>query len=238
MSGVPCPLGLAGVGFALGHRDRRGLGFPGEAGARSSDRDPSTIPSEYLERSNAQRSLCFEEMSFTVNDRTRPSISCSRRRGPYVVFADSISAYAIRDVHPEALRAMATIDSGEEVPVAEIFHGWLASFSAPPVTDEALLQFRHWPRVQKVRLFRTWISDAGLDALTAANNLRRLSLSDTTITDEGPVCFFAGVRKAGADADPGPNRFGVGLPPGQPSCKRLLCSRCRVSTTDAPTGLT
>jgi hypothetical protein len=131
------------------------------------------------------RDLCFQKMSFTVNDRTRPSISCSRRRGPYVVLADSISAYTVRDVHPEALRAMATIDGAEEVAVADIDHGWLTSFSAPPVTDEALLQFRHWPRVHGVRLIRTRISDAGLDALTAANSLRDLNLSETPVTDQG-----------------------------------------------------
>jgi hypothetical protein len=53
------------------------------------------------------RDLRVEEMSFTVNDKRKPSISCSRRRGPYVVFADSIRAYQVNAaLRPETLAAL------------------------------------------------------------------------------------------------------------------------------------
>lgn len=68
------------------------------------------------------RDLRAEEMSFTVNDKEKPSISCSRRRrGPYVVFADSISAYEVsRVLRPQTLKALTTIAGGEKVRVVQI----------------------------------------------------------------------------------------------------------------------
>ncbi len=59
-------------------------------------------------------------MSFTVNDQRKPSISCSRRRGPYVVFADSISAYQVSALRPETLKALTTIAGGEKVRVTQV----------------------------------------------------------------------------------------------------------------------
>jgi hypothetical protein len=67
------------------------------------------------------RDLRVEEMSFTVNDQRKPSISCSRRRGPYVVFADSISAYQVGpSLCPEAIEALTTIAGGEKMRVVQI----------------------------------------------------------------------------------------------------------------------
>ncbi len=67
------------------------------------------------------RDLRVEEMSFTVNDQRKPSISCSRRRGPYVVFADSIHAYQISSaLRPETLKALTTIAGGEKVRVMQV----------------------------------------------------------------------------------------------------------------------
>lgn len=138
------------------------------------------------------RDLCFEEMSFHVNDPTRPSISCSRRRGPYIVSADGV-VKTVRDVHPETLRGMATIDGGEEVALAYTEGRGLISFTAPPVTDDALMRFPHWPQVQDLQLIRTRITDAGLDCLAAAENLSWLDLSDTPISDVG-LKRVAGLR--------------------------------------------
>lgn len=62
------------------------------------------------------RDLVVDEMSFTINDRTRPSISGPHPTGPAVVFADSIRAYRIdKSLRPEALRALTTIAGGEPV---------------------------------------------------------------------------------------------------------------------------
>lgn len=67
------------------------------------------------------RDLNVEAMSFVANDPTRPSISCSRRRGPYVVFADSIRTHQISpSLSPTALRALTTIAGGEKLHIAEI----------------------------------------------------------------------------------------------------------------------
>jgi hypothetical protein len=62
------------------------------------------------------RDLRADEMSFTINDPTRPSISSPHSRGPAVVFADSIRAYRIdRSLRPETLKALTTIAGGEPV---------------------------------------------------------------------------------------------------------------------------
>ncbi|GEM_PF-762743 len=130
------------------------------------------------------RDLCFEEMSFRINDPTRPSISSSRRRGPYIV-SGAGAVMPVRDMHPQALRDMATIDGGEEVALAYTGERGLISFAAPPVTDEALMHFPHWPQVRHLRLIRTGITDAGLDGLATAQDLFALNLSDSPIGDEG-----------------------------------------------------
>jgi hypothetical protein len=67
------------------------------------------------------RDLRAEEMSFTVNDKEKPSISCSRRRGPYVVFADSIHTYGVSPaLRPDTLKALTTIAGGDKVRVVQI----------------------------------------------------------------------------------------------------------------------
>jgi hypothetical protein len=60
------------------------------------------------------RDLRIEEMSFQVQDRSKPSISCAAWRQPYVVFADTIHAYAVSQTMPPAvLQALCTIAGGE-----------------------------------------------------------------------------------------------------------------------------
>ena len=62
------------------------------------------------------RDLDAATMSFTVNDRTKPSISAIKWRRPYVVFADSIHAYQVpEDLSPKKLKALTTIAGGEPV---------------------------------------------------------------------------------------------------------------------------
>jgi hypothetical protein len=62
------------------------------------------------------RDLTFNEMSFTPNDASRPSISSPHRIGPAVVFADSIRSYRVQStVRAETLRAFATIAGHEDV---------------------------------------------------------------------------------------------------------------------------
>lgn len=62
------------------------------------------------------RDLNFDEMSFVVNDRSRPSISAPHAAGPAVVFADSITAYRLNaSLKPATLQALITIDGGEPV---------------------------------------------------------------------------------------------------------------------------
>lgn len=134
------------------------------------------------------RDLCFDEMSFRINDPTRPSISSSRRRGPYIVSAAGV-VKTVLEMHPETLRNMATIDGGEEVAFACTVEQELISFAAPPVTDEALIRFSHWPQVRHVRLIRTGITDAGLDGLAAAKRLFELDLSDSAATHQQDMWF-------------------------------------------------
>lgn len=55
------------------------------------------------------RDLNAAEMSFRVNDPDNPSISSSRRNGPFVTFADSIRCYQVSDsLRPETLQALTT----------------------------------------------------------------------------------------------------------------------------------
>lgn len=62
------------------------------------------------------RDLVVDEMSFRVNDPTRPSISSPHPSGPGVEFADQISPIRLRaDVAPEMLKALTTIAGGEPV---------------------------------------------------------------------------------------------------------------------------
>lgn len=62
------------------------------------------------------RDLNFDEMSFTINDPQRPSISAPHPNGPAVVFADWISGYRLdRSLRPETVKALVTIAGGEPV---------------------------------------------------------------------------------------------------------------------------
>jgi len=73
------------------------------------------------------RDLNVETMSFSLNDVRQPSISSVYWRQPYVVFADSIKAYAVSgDMSPEALRGLTTIAGNESVTRTELeAHGFL-----------------------------------------------------------------------------------------------------------------
>jgi len=67
------------------------------------------------------RDLTVEEMSFSVNDRSQPSISSTHWRQPYVVFGDSIKAYAVSDeLSPKTLRGLTTIAGNEPETRAEL----------------------------------------------------------------------------------------------------------------------
>ncbi len=60
------------------------------------------------------RDLRVDQMSFQVDDRTRPSISSPHRVGPAVVFADSIRTYRLdRGLRPATLRGLTTIAGHE-----------------------------------------------------------------------------------------------------------------------------
>jgi hypothetical protein len=62
------------------------------------------------------RDLNVDEMSFAVNDQSRPSISAPHPAGPAVVFADRITSYRLdATIRPETLRALTTIAGGEPV---------------------------------------------------------------------------------------------------------------------------
>lgn len=60
--------------------------------------------------------LSIETMSFQINDQLKPGISAAAWRRPYVVFADSITAYGLSPtIPPDALRALTSIAGGEQV---------------------------------------------------------------------------------------------------------------------------
>lgn len=58
------------------------------------------------------RDLSFSEMSFSLNDRTQPSISSNHLRGPNVSLANGTTATL--DFPPEVVRAMVTIAGSEK----------------------------------------------------------------------------------------------------------------------------
>ena len=66
------------------------------------------------------RDLNIETMSFTINDKNRPGISAPRWRGPFVCFADMRVYEVSEDIPPEHLRALMTIDGGEEITREEL----------------------------------------------------------------------------------------------------------------------
>jgi Leucine-rich repeat (LRR) protein len=138
------------------------------------------------------RDLRVEEMSFTVNDQRKPAISSSRRRGPYVVFADSIHTYQVSpSLRPEALEALTTIAGGEKMYVAEIAGIGLTSPANGPATDEKIKQLS-LDGLDSLWLSRSDVTDAALGHLAAAPRLSKLHLRSTRITDDGLRHFQQG----------------------------------------------
>lgn len=117
-----------------------GTAFPGSRSTRKADfsdgLDNTILLTEITDSKInwlEPRDLHVEEMSFVVNDKRRPSISCSRKRGPFVVFGDSIHTHQVSaSLRPEALRALTTIAGAERVHIVEIDGVGLTS----SVTDE------------------------------------------------------------------------------------------------------
>ncbi len=132
------------------------------------------------------RDLHVEQMSFTVNDESKPSISCSRRRGPYVVFADRIHVHRISaSLRPETLKALTTIAGGEKLYMAEVWGIGLTSLTPGPATDANLQAMQDLGQLRSLWLNGSDVTDQALSRLAAASNLSKLNLSDTRITDEG-----------------------------------------------------
>lgn len=138
------------------------------------------------------RDLRVEDMSFTVNDPKRPSISSSRRRGPYVVFADSIHTYRLSPVlAPETLQALTTRAGGEKMCLAVIDDIGLLNLASGPVTDETIQQMS-LDNVYSLWLSRSDITDRALARLATASSLSKLDLRSTSITDDGLRHFRLG----------------------------------------------
>ena len=67
------------------------------------------------------RDLKFDEMSFVVNDLTKPSISSSHPRGPVALFTASVHSWTLDGaLRPETLKAMTTIAGGEVVSMEKL----------------------------------------------------------------------------------------------------------------------
>ena len=107
------------------------------------------------------RDLRVEDMSFTVNDPKKASISSSRRRGPYVVFADSIHTYRLSPLlDPETLKALTTRAGGEQMCLGEVDDVGLVNLASGPVTDETIQQMS-FDNVRTLWLSRSDITDRG-----------------------------------------------------------------------------
>ena len=63
------------------------------------------------------RDLSFDEMSFQINDKSKPSISSRRSHGAMVLFADGTVKFLDESTKPEELRAMLTATAGDDVQV-------------------------------------------------------------------------------------------------------------------------
>ncbi|MFN0199483.1 MAG: DUF1559 domain-containing protein [Planctomycetaceae bacterium] len=67
------------------------------------------------------RDLKFDEMSFIIDDPTKPSISSPHIVGPAVMFADGGSGVRLQKyVSPESVKAMLTIAGGEEFTIDDL----------------------------------------------------------------------------------------------------------------------
>jgi len=138
------------------------------------------------------RDLRVEDMSFTVNDPKRPSISSSRRWGPYVVFADSIHTYRLSPLlDPETLKALTTRAGGEEMCLGELDDIGLVNLASGRVTDETIQQMS-LDNVHSLWLSRSDITDRALGQLATASSLSKLHLRSTHITDDGLRHFRLG----------------------------------------------
>jgi hypothetical protein len=123
-----------------------GTAFPGPRSTRKeefTDGLDKTILLAEITDSNINwlepRDLNVEEMSFVANDRSKPSISSSRQKGPYVVFADSIHTHWISpSLSPETLKALTTISGGEPIYMIETYEAGLTSPDQSPATDANL----------------------------------------------------------------------------------------------------
>ena len=138
------------------------------------------------------RDLRVEDMSFTVNDPMKPSISSSRRRGPYVVFADSIRTYRLSSLlAPETLKALTTRAGGEKMCLADVDDAGLVNLASGPITDETIQQ-TSLDNIRSLWLSRSDITDRSLPHLAAASSLSKLQLRSTHITDDGLRQFLLG----------------------------------------------
>ena len=138
------------------------------------------------------RDLRVEDMSFTVNDPKTASISSSRRRGPYVVFADSIHTYRLSPLlDPETLKALTTRAGGEQMCLGEVDDVGLVNLASGPVTD-ATIQQMSLDNVRSLWLSRSDITDRALAQLATASSLSKLHLRSTHITDDGLRHFRLG----------------------------------------------
>ena len=132
------------------------------------------------------RDLDVREMSFSINDETKPSISSSRRQGPYVVFTDRIRCRRLSEsLAPEALRALVTIAGQEPMYVAEIDGVGLTSPAAGPATDLAVSRWKERTGLRTVWLNRSPVTDAAIADLAETADLNSLHLQGTRITDDG-----------------------------------------------------
>jgi hypothetical protein len=132
------------------------------------------------------RDLNAAEMSFRVNDPDKPSISSSRRKGPYVTFANGIRCYWVSDsLRPETLKALTTIAGGEEIAMANVADVGLTSLGSGPASDAQLDGFDQWANVHDLWLVRANVTDDGLANLRQATELSKLYLTDIPITDDG-----------------------------------------------------
>ena len=61
------------------------------------------------------RDLNFDEMSFTINDRSGPSISSRHAGGANVLMADGSVRFLSNDTHSALVRAMLTVADNEDV---------------------------------------------------------------------------------------------------------------------------
>ncbi len=135
------------------------------------------------------RDLEVDSMSFSVNDRTRPSISTTRRNGPYIVFADCISTHALADsLSPDVVRSLTTIRGQEPLAFARVnqsdFRG-LVSLGSSPDIDANLDRFSDWESAYELWLTRSQITETGLTHLPQAGQLHIVHIAHSAITDAG-----------------------------------------------------